>query len=762
MRPRMRKTLMMRHVLALILALLAVSAGACSRDPQEVKAEAIANGDAYVAKKDHAAAIIEYRKAVAQDERSGEARLKLGLAYRTIGDMKNAYQHLIRAADLMPQSTEALLAAGSVRLVAEQYDEARGLAQKALERDPKNVEALIMMGTALAGLKDLDGAITHVEEALGEDPRLALAYGNVGLYQIAQGKREAAEATFKRAVSADPKSIPARLNLGNFYLAAGRHAEAEQQFKNALEIDPQSATGARALAAFYLNGGQRPEAEPLLKIAATTTQGKLVLADYYTTDRKTRQAAEVLEELAKQTDGYVPALVRLAAIDFQEGRKEQAYAKISEVLERHDGNPLALETKARFLLREQRFKEAIEVADSILKGNPNAPAALFVRASSLEGSSRSDLALVAFRDLLQKVPSSLPIQLKVASLYLEEGNPGAALNLLGTAVKSHPESGYAHYLHGQALLMTGDIAAAERVLTGMAKALPKSAEVQTWVGLLYQKKNDAVRAREAFERGAALDKTSPVVVAGLLSADLGAKDYTSARARIESVLATNPKDVRLLLLAGNTYATMNDHQKAQTAYESVLQLDPANMEAFGKLGLLYHSQRRLGEARKKYEELVRRHERPVMALTFLGMIAELEQNPRDARTSYERAVALDANAAVAANNLAWIYAESGENLDVALQLAQTAKARFPNVPEVNDTLGWVYYKRGLTNQAVTFLEEAIKLGPPKADVHYRLGLAYLKKGDQGSARASFERALKVNPRFTYADDARRTLQNLQG
>ncbi len=77
------------------------------------------------------------------------------------------------------------------------------------------------------------------------------------------------------------------------------------------------------------------------------------------------------------------------------------------------------------------------------------------------------------------------------------------------------------------------------------------------------------------------------------------------------------------------------------------------------------------------------------------MILQMEGKNAEAQKQYEKVMTLDPRAPVAANNLAWIYAESGANLDVALQLAQTAKAGLPDSPEVDDTLGWVYYKKDL-------------------------------------------------------------------
>src|SRR5258707_15509943 len=96
-----------------------------------------------------------------------------------------------------------------------------------------------------------------------------------------------------------------------------------------------------------------------------------------------------------------------------------------------------------------------------------------------------DKALAAFQDLLAKPPSSLAVQLRIANLYLVRGDTNAALGFLTAILKAQPQLGDAHSLLGQTLLRTGNLPAAERQLAGVAKALPKSADAQTWLGLLY-------------------------------------------------------------------------------------------------------------------------------------------------------------------------------------------------------------------------------------------------------------------------------------
>ena len=150
----------------------------------------------------------------------------------------------------------------------------------------------------------------------------------------------------------------------------------------------------------------------------------------------------------------------------------------------------------------------------------------------------------------------------------------------------------------------------------------------------------------------------------------------------------------------------------------------------------------------------------VGASTMAAMILEAQKKTGDAKTRYQTILQKDPNAAVAANNLAWIMLESGENLDMALQFAQTAKERLPTRPEVNDTLGWIYFKKGMLPQAISALKEATDRDPKNAGFHYHLGMAYAKVGDKAKAKASLETALRLQSTFPGADEARSTLASL--
>ena len=71
---------------------------------------------------------------------------------------------------------------------------------------------------------------------------------------------------------------------------------------------------------------------------------------------------------------------------------------------------------------------------------------------------------------------------------------------------------------------------------------------------------------------------------------------------------------------------------------------------------------------------------------MVGLLLQ-SQAPLEAEKHYLRALQLNPRAAVASANLAWLYAEQDSNLDVALQLAQTAKEQLPENPDYDMSAG---------------------------------------------------------------------------
>jgi tetratricopeptide (TPR) repeat protein len=101
-----------------------------------------------------------------------------------------------------------------------------------------------------------------------------------------------------------------------------------------------------------------------------------------------------------------------------------------------------------------------------------------------------------------------------------------------------------------------------------------------------------------------------------------------------------------------------------------------------------------------------------------------------ALVEFNNALRLDRSLTRVFNNLAYSYAQQGENLDQALMLVDRALSQSPADPNYLDTKGWILFKQGKHSESVTLLEKAAKLAPDDKvlDAHLKQARAATKKG----------------------------------
>jgi tetratricopeptide (TPR) repeat protein len=757
---------MAARALLILFATLVIS---CARDQEAAKWAYLKSGDQYFADGKYAEAIVQYRNAVQRDPRFGEARFKLAEAYVRIHDGEGAYREYVRAADLMPTNIDAQLKAGQALLLARRFDDAAARADKVLEDNPKNVQARILRGIALANLKDLDSAIAQIEEAISVDPGRGATYDNLARLRLAQGNQQGAEEAFARAVKLDAASVPARLAQATFYLSMRRGADAEAALQETLRLDSANLTANRLLALFYLAANQAVAAEPYLKKFAevsTSVEARLGLADYYVLMNRKREAVDIIKSLNSRDPKVCAATqTRLAAIAQGDGRVADARVILDDVLVRQPKYSPALLLKSRFFETEHELDNALTQARAATLADPRSVQAQFQLGRLHAQLNQFVEAEKAFAEVLALNPRAAAARLELARVQLAAGHVDASIQTVRQALSDLPADPFARLLLARGLIARRELSQAHSEMSALIARYPHVAAVHSQMGILALARGDRAAARKAFERALALDGGSLEALTGLVNLDLAERKGSDARARMDSKLEQAPNDARLMRLAATIDAATGERARAEQRLHRVIDIEPADLQARAMLGHLLMAEQKLDEARVAFDALAKASpdsREAIASQTMIAEILEAQNRSGDARTQYERVLASSPGTIVAANNLAWLYAERGGNLDVALGLAQTAAQRAPDRPEINDTLGWIYYKKHLTGQAIAALERSIAKDTTNPLYHYHLGLAYAMRGDLIKAKRSLEKALTLNPDFVGAADARKVLASIAG
>jgi len=287
----------------------------------------------------------------------------------------------------------------------------------------------------------------------------------------------------------------------------------------------------------------------------------------------------------------------------------------------------------------------------------------------------------------------------------------------------------------------------------LVKRRPDDPTVTALEGTLRMRRGDRAGARAAFEKALQRQPAHLDALTGLTALEAAEGQMSRARERLAVALAKNARNVPLLMLAARTDIQAGDFTSGEQRVRAVINIDPSSVKAYELLGVAFIRQQKLEAALAEFEQALQKEPRSIGALTIVGMIHEALRQPHEAEKVYQRALQFDPRAAVAANNLAYMLAERGDNLEYALMLAREAMGVVRDDPVVLDTLGWVYYKKKQPAQAIDSLSKAAALSPDNAVYQYHLGLAYEQAGERAKARGALQQALQLNPKFADAAEA---------
>jgi tetratricopeptide (TPR) repeat protein len=739
--------------------------GGCHGDPNVRKQKYFESGKRYSAEGKYREAAIQYSNALKIDKTYADAHYELGRTFEHLGQFNAAYSEFARTVDLQPTNYKARTDLGNLALAGGRIDDAQTQAKAVLAAQPNNpdVHALLSAIARKRGLNDQ--ALTEMNRALELDPNRAAFHEDLALLEsIDPAKTSAEEAEMKKAIALDPKSVNAKLLLSGFYARNKRWPEAEQESLDAIKTDSNSISARTSLAQIYLVHDEPAKAEGVLRQASldleNSPQGVRLLADYYAAtgqlDKAKVEFARISSKFYKNTSlqkAYIRVLLQVK--DFQ-----AAQTSIASLLKVSPKDPETAGLNGIVLLNSGKTSDAVIALQNAAKNYPKDAFIQYWLGKAAEAKGDAGLAESSFRESTKLNPGGVDAQQELARIAAQRGDMNLLADVAGKTIAATPRFAGGYVWRAIVEMSHNQLDKSEADLKTAISVAPRSPQPYLQLGKLNLFEKHFPEGVALLQQALDLDPNSIEAIRLLISYDLYQKQPAKALARLNAQIAKSPSNSGLYDLLAKLQMDSKNLDQASAAAEKAIQLNASDGDAVMLYAQIQVGRGQVPSAISAWEKWLSSHPADPRALALLGMLEESRGDLGKAEGYYKHALQVQPTQALAANNLAFRMLEDGENVDVALTLAQTARQGMPNSPDTADTLAWAYYHKGTFAFARDLLEDALKAEPNNATMQYHLGMVYGKMRDKSNAAIHLKKALSLAPDSPMAKDARTALQGL--
>ena len=495
----------------------------------------------------------------------------------------------------------------------------------------------------------------------------------------------------------------------------GEMDKALAAYRKVLDVDPGQANLASRVAALLTRQDDFPEAIDVLKDAIKANPNApgplLQLAFIYTKYlRRTDQAIDYVNRAIALDPHNIDAYERLCEIALGAGDEKKALQSLDRATEIKSDDPTFWARLGKLYVsivfrpdRPAKPEEIARVNDIFKKAADRAgddSAALKDVADYYASTQQIKEAIPLYLRLLELEPDDINAREKLATGFVLTNQREKAVEMLEAIIKEHPEK-YQPY----------DLLAG--LLDDAARALER------------EKKSDQAKAM-----------------------------FAKAAANYEQSLIVNPgRASPYLHLAELLLGPLKQNERAVKVLSEARQHFPQTPEIVYYLGIAQREAKHFQEAVATFEEAL--HEAEAEGAEIgnarfyfdYGAAAEQAGLHDKAADLFRKSIAVDpANAADAYNYLAYMWAERDTHLDEAEQMIKLALQADPNNGAYIDTLGWLEFRQGKFDQALSdLLRAAQKLTREDPVVLEHVGDACAKLNKPAQALDAWQKALNLDP-----------------
>ncbi len=760
------------------LILLAACLTACNRDPNVLKKKYLAHGDKYYALGKFREASIMYRSAIKLDPRYGDAYLHQGRAALKVNSPSSASMALLRAVELLPEGpdrVEARVTLAGVYLIYLEAikfekrlaDEVDRLADELIALDPKSFDGYRIRGrsasldaASLAGKlpelarSRLDDALTALRTADSIRPFDREILVSLGRSLWAAGQPREAEKLLTSAIERHKDSVVAYSELVRMYSRGKRPADAERLLKQAIENNPTEYAFLVELASFYQAFGRRADMAKTLESlkahasgypSAFEDAGKMYLAlgDFRQAIREYEQG---IAAFPKYRAGYQKLIVEaLSAND----RRAEAEAVNESILKDYPNDTDALARRAGMLLERGDIDKAIGQLESMLRQSPNHYLLRYNLGRALLAKGRREDARFQFSESIRAAPSFNPARFALADVQLATGEYGNAVLTAEQILSLDEKNPQALLVRAVGLREMNKLEAARGAFDSLLKMYPRHDEARLQLGKLNELEHRLKDAETEYRKSYDANPRNLGGLLAIVKIRAAQNKFAEALKLLSAEHQKYPDRADLFIALADTEMQAGHLNVAIGHFQGLLKTQEKDPKLPGVIHLrIAECYKRAGDLKTAVAHL--ETARPLlpdnsMVLHNLGVLHDMLGKRDQAKAFYEASLKINGDDGVVLNNLAYYMAQNGGDLDQALTFAQRARQKMPNELAFADTLGMIYLKKNLVENALEILEDLVQKKPREAVFRLHLGEALLKKGETAKGKKELQTALASKP-----------------
>jgi cellulose synthase operon protein C len=778
---------------------------ACEK-PEEKEARYMKRGNELFSAGDYEKARIEYKNAARLKPADPEVAYRVGLIDETEGNLKDAFGNFAHAAQQDPQYHPVLLKLAEYFMISGKYAEAqkrldiifhdapddveaRALhaallfrqknyteaateAQFALDKDPDNVVAVSVLASIDETQGDDGKAMTKIDAGLLRNPKnLSLLLLKANLCEKTKDLAEAGD-VYRRIFAAAPKDLKYRVKLAKIYADAGRLDEAEKTLRDGIAALPDTWELQHQLVEFLSSYRSlevsEQEIRRLIGAYPDRPEPYSWLTDLYMSRNELDRAETSLGDALAHSHSDAQQLAiksALARVDYAKGKTDAARQFAGDTLSKDPNNLDALFIRARIEADQGSYQNAIADLRAILRDRPRTAPAISALAEILLKQGHLDLAIDTLNQLKDIDPLNLATRVRLAQLYALSNDAPKAMDILFEVTKLEPKLPIAWETTARIAINTHAWDTADSAI-GKLDALDGQHKDATYLrGQLFDNTGKPDLAIKTYHTVIDLDPASPAgeqAMAALVSSSKRAGQLQDAIAYLAALKTISPMAHAIL---GECYLETNQRDLAIQSFDAAIAGGARQQDPYLERAKLFFADRDGKQALAMLEKASAAVPSDPRAAVMEAEILTKTGRPKDAIDLYAKILARNPDLDPIANNFAELIADSDYDDQKALEKAKEVAERFAvsNNPLLLDTLAWVYYRQGHTDQAQGLMVRAASM---KADFppqfHYHFGAILLAAGNNSQATTELQQATAEGADYPGFEEAKSLLAKVGG